>query len=286
VAWTVDGTADISQQRPLVALDGFTAAIQTSLATATSSEHQAALDYVTGSEQPACPDAPEIVSQYVVRAEVTRTDAKTIQSLIPDLLGSVLDQIPALIRPVFTEAVDAVAQKVADALRGIAGHDSALAVVAIIHHRLDTCPNSSPLPSTSNPPPPRPVACDQLPSLGPPGTVITGGVPRTINGITTLSCVYSQPKRYPYGWIIIMTFRSRAAAAAYFQAKITGTPVPGFTEPVRWDGGCNSATNVCGSDEFALHGYRIDEVAQQHPATQALSEGTTSALMRRLLANT
>jgi len=141
-------------------------------------------------------------------------------------------------------------------------------------------------PSGNSTAPPPPVACGRLPSLGPAGTVITGGA-RTINGITVLSCVYSQgPKSFPYGWIIIMTFRSRAAAAAYFKAEITGDPVPGFTEPVRWGGGCNSATNVCGSDEFALHGYRIDEVAQQHPATPAVSQAQTSALMRRLLAVT
>ena len=164
--------------------------------------------------------------------------------------------------------------------------------VALVHgmtikdfcHQVATAPSS---PGNPTAPPPPPVACGRLPSLDPPGmaVTVTGGA-RTSNGIAVLSCVYSQPKGFPYGWIIVMTFRSRAAAAAYFKAEITGTPVPGFTEPVQWGGGCNSETNVCGSDEFALHGYRIDEVAQQHPATPAVSEAQTSALMHRLLAVT
>jgi len=154
--------------------------------------------------------------------------------------------------------------------------------------RVTTAP---PSPGNSTPSPPHPVACDEFPSLGPPGTVITGGVPRTINGITTLSCVYSQPKGYPYGWIIIMTFRSRAAAAAFFTKEITGTPVPGFTQPVESGGSCppeTSTATVCDIDEFALHGYRIDEVAQQHPATPMtdLTLKHIGTLMRQVLAVT
>jgi hypothetical protein len=53
---------------------------------------------------------------------------------------------------------------------------------------------------------------------------------------------------------------------------------------------CRTPTaKVCARDEFALHGYRIDELAQQSnpPATPALPTlGQTSALMHRLLAVT
>jgi hypothetical protein len=141
--------------------------------------------------------------------------------------------------------------------------------------------NSTPLP---------PAACGKLPSLGP---AVTGGTHTTDDGIAVLSCIYSQgPKSFPLGWITIMTFRSRAAAAAFFKTKIAGLPVPGFTEPVRGGEDCKSVTptaQVCARYEFALHGYRIDELAQQSnpPATPPLPTlAKTNALMRRLLAVT
>ena len=154
-------------------------------------------------------------------------------------------------------------------------------------NQVATGPSSPPGNSTAPPPP---VACGKLPSLGP---VVTGGTHTTNDGITTLSCIYSQgPKSFPLGWIIIMTFRSRAAAAKFFNDNIAGTPAPGFTEPVRYGKDCRSATptaTVCARYEFALHGYRIDELTQQSnpPATRALPTlAQTSALMHKLLAVT
>jgi len=135
-----------------------------------------------------------------------------------------------------------------------------------------TGPSSPPGNSTAPPPP---AACGKLPSLGP---VVTGGTHTTNDGITTLSCIYSQgPKSFPLGWIIIMTFRSRAAAAKFFNDNIAGTPAPGFTEPVRYGKDCRSATptaTVCARYEFALHGYRIDELTQQSnpPATRRTAD--------------
>ena len=112
-------------------------------------------------------------------------------------------------------------------------------------HPVTTAPSSSSSNSTS--PPPRPAACGKLPSLGPPGTVIHQATRTTSAGFTSLTCVYTQGPNangIPLGFILIETFHSRAAAAAFLNAGITGTPVPGFTEPARFAQACQS-NGVC-----------------------------------------
>jgi hypothetical protein len=157
---------------------------------------------------------------------------------------------------------------------------------------------SAPQGSSTAPPPP-PVACGKLPSLGPPGTVIHGAT-ETNSKFTSLTCVYTQgPKAngIPLGFILIETFHSRAAAAAFFNGGLTGgTPVPGFAQPVRYAQACHSlgaittnSSKVCTRNEIALHGYRIDEIGQDgtSPAPPHLPTlAQTNALMHRLLAVT
>jgi hypothetical protein len=164
-------------------------------------------------------------------------------------------------------------------------------------HPVTTTP--SPSPSNSTPPPPPPAACGRLPSLGPPGTVVHQGT-ETNAKFTSLTCVYTQGPNangIPLGFILIETFHSRAAAAAFFNAGLTGgTPVPGFAQPVRYTQACHSlgsittnSSKVCTRNEIALHGYRIDEIGQDgtSPAPPPLPTlAQTNALMRRLLAVT
>jgi hypothetical protein len=292
VAWKVEQAADTSQQEPLVAVDGTTAARQTSLGTATTTAHTAALDYVTSSEN-ACPGATPVTTSYVISAEVTRLDAETIQRLVPQFLGGLIAQIPDILRGAFTSAIATITADVTQKLQELTGHDRATGLLLIEHHDLDLCtgPNSGPpngTPSTTPPPPPVLDSCSRVPQLG---AKLYGHFAVLPAGFSALTCYYYDAGGQPVGFIIVETFRSPAAARAFFAANITGQPHPGFTVPVRIGELCRGDQElglVCDRDEFALNGYRIDEVEQSaERITRPMpAVGVTDAVMRELIAIT
>jgi hypothetical protein len=296
VAWKVDGSPDSAPQTPLTALDGSTAAQQTSLDAATHADRTAALGYVTSSEPPPCRGATPLTTTYVISVEVTRADADTVRSLIPNLLGSVLARIPGLLRPIFTQAVNDISARVSAALLAIAGHDTAFALLSVEHHDSASCTSEpSPSPSPTPEPPPRAVTCSELPALGPPDATldVTSGPAR---GFTALLCDYHGGASWPSfkGFILIQTYPGAGAAQSAFNGPdgpgTTAQVLPGLGVEAR-TGGVQCTPDPLGGQDctlsvWALKGSRIYEVTEGTlaPDTRSLDFIGAEGVLRQVLA--
>ena len=132
--------------------------------------------------------------------------------------------------------------------------------------------------------PPKPVDCAGLPDIG----FLVDHSFAQDNGFTVLSCQYATAPTggVPVGFILIETYESPSAAqAAWNRGKISGAAQSGFAVPV-----LATLSGQQGSGlqrhEFALSGYRIDEIAEiQNPGLNVLpSLDQTNDWMHQLLA--
>jgi hypothetical protein len=131
-------------------------------------------------------------------------------------------------------------------------------------------------------PPPPLTSCVYLPDFG---VLVSSSYTRD-DGFTTLSCQYSTQATggIPIGFVLIETYdRPSAAEAAWKRGGISGSPQPGFTVPVL---ASLADCPDCQRHEFALDGYRIDEIAEsQTPGLNTLPTlEATNYWMTRLLA--
>jgi hypothetical protein len=254
------------------------------------------LDWTTGRE--ASTSGRVVTGAAEVTTTLQNPGVTALASYAKRVVAAVIGQIIGdTLAPIVTNYLDGmltyIVHGIERRLSASGFNRSADVLLVVSHHAPDSTPpaNGNGGTPTASAKPPPPVDCDTLPSFGPPGTVVDQATGTSSTGFAVLTCNYTQgPKGIPLGWIQIETFRSPTAAAAFFNAGITGTPVPGFTEPVRFGGGCRGDhLKVCSRDEIALHGYRIVELAQEStpPVTPALpSLAQSNALMRRLLAIT